>query len=294
MPPDISASRPESPADAYSELPAVGPYSAAIGSALITLVEPHVGHEQAYNRWYEDDHFFAGAMAMPWMFSGRRWVATRELRDLREPAKSAVMDPVDLGIYIATYWLTEGRYADHMRWTVGTNKRLLADGRVYLERDHIFTAFQEYLGVSYRDQAGPRDIHSLEFPYAGLIVEVIDAAEGRTAQDVVTWLREVRAPQVVAPQAGGPSPVAMGLYFTPLPLPEDRMSYVKQVEGLGRRVTVLWLTEVPAADAWDGAFRGAGEPGSPRSAPEALGRTELVAPFLPTLPGTETYIDQLR
>jgi hypothetical protein len=289
VPLDTSAPSVSSAPNPYSELPAVGPYDVAIGSALITLVEPHVGHEQTYNRWYEDDHFYAGCMAMPWMFSGRRWVATRELRDLREPAKSAVMDPVDLGIYIATYWLTEGRYEDHMRWTVGTNKRLLADGRVYLERDHIFTAFQEYLGVSYRDEAGPRDIHALEYPYSGLVVEVIDAAEGHTAQDVLTWLREVRAPQVMAA-----APVVMGLYFTPLPLPEDRMSYVKQVEGLGRRVTVLWFTEVPAVDAWDAAFRGAGVVGSPRSAPEGLGRTELVAPFLPTLPGSEMYIDQLR
>jgi len=62
----------------YSILPREGPYPAAIGSALITMVEPHEGHEQAYNRWYEDDHFYAGAMAMPWMFAGRRFVATRD------------------------------------------------------------------------------------------------------------------------------------------------------------------------------------------------------------------------
>ena len=53
----------------YSELAATGPYEAKIGSALITMVEPHVGHEYSYNRWYEDDHFNSGAMAMPWMFS---------------------------------------------------------------------------------------------------------------------------------------------------------------------------------------------------------------------------------
>ena len=34
----------------------------ALGSALFTLVEPHTGHEVAYNRWYERDHFYAGCM----------------------------------------------------------------------------------------------------------------------------------------------------------------------------------------------------------------------------------------
>src|SRR5690606_13438681 len=28
-----------------------------LGSALFTLVDPHRGHEVAYNRWYERDHF---------------------------------------------------------------------------------------------------------------------------------------------------------------------------------------------------------------------------------------------
>ena len=67
----------------YSTLPAEGPYDVEIGSALITMVEPHEGHEHAYNRWYEDDHFYSGAMAMPWMFAGRRWVAPTDLQALR-------------------------------------------------------------------------------------------------------------------------------------------------------------------------------------------------------------------
>jgi hypothetical protein len=46
---------------------------------------------------------------------------------------------------------------------------------------------------------------------------------------------------------------------------------------------------VPPTDCW-GAFSGAG------AAVEAAGagRIELAAPFLPTLPGTDVYVDQLR
>jgi hypothetical protein len=268
----------------YSQLPAVGPYEVAIGSALITMVEPHVGHDEAYNRWYEDDHFYAGVMAMPWAFAGRRWVATRDLQKLRIPKESAIANPIELGKYIGTYWLTAGRYDDHLRWTVATNQRLLPDGRIYLERDHVFTAFQQYLGAFYRDDAGPQDIHAMDYPYGGLVVEVIDAAEGKDTGQVLDFVRAERAP--LAFRSG----VAMGVAFTPYPLPEDRMSYVKQVEGLGRRVTVLWLTDEDPRASWDAAFAGA--VGQAEQA--GVGRTELVAPFIPTLPGTNRYVDELR
>jgi hypothetical protein len=265
----------------YSELPAVGPYESRIGAALITLVEPHPGHDRAYNRWYEDDHFFSGAMAMPWMFSGRRWVATRELQSLRYPADSSVAQPLDAGKYIATYWITQGRYPDHLRWTVATNQRLLPDGRIFQERTHVYTSFQDYLGPVYRDAEGPRDVHSLEYPYAGLVVEVIDAPSAADREALVTSLR-------ARPLAG--SPVSMGLLFAPMPLPADKMAYVKDVEGVGRRVTALWFTEIDPRSCWAAWFADVGA----NMASAGVGRVELAAPFIPTLPGTDTYVDELR
>ncbi len=79
------------------------------------MVEPHPGQEYAYNRWYEEDHFVAGATAMPWIVAGRRWVATRDPQLLRYPGPTAVARPVTAGCYLSTYWPTEGRYGDHMR-----------------------------------------------------------------------------------------------------------------------------------------------------------------------------------
>lgn len=146
----------ETRSDTYADLAALGPYGVRPGHALITLVEPHPGHEYAYNRWYEDDHYYAGAMAMPWMYAGRRWVATRDLQLLRRPEKSAVAEPVTAGCYLSTYWVTDGRYDDHMKWTVGINRRLNRDGRVYQDRTHVFTAFQDHEATVYRDgAAGP-------------------------------------------------------------------------------------------------------------------------------------------
>jgi hypothetical protein len=267
----------------YSTLPGEGPYETRIGSALITLVEPHEGHERAYNRWYEDDHFYSGAMAMPWMFAGRRWVATRSLQALRYPEASAIAQPLDAGKYLATYWITDGRYDDHLRWTVATNQRLLPDGRIYLDRTHVYTSFQTYTGAVYRDAEGPRDIHSLDHPYAGLVLEVIDSTDDRAALD--RWLREEHLP---ARMIG--SGAAMTLVFEPIPLPEDRMSYVEDVPGLERRLTLLTLTDALAADCWATTFAGTG------AAVEqaGVGRVELAAPFLPTIPGTDTYVEELR
>jgi len=269
--------------DPYVQIAAKRPNEVGVGGALITLVEPDPGFEHAYNRWYEDDHFYSGAMAMPWMFAGRRWVAPTNLQALRYPDDSLIAQPLSAGKYISLYWITEGRYDDHLRWSVASNQRFLPNGRIYLDRTHVYTSFQSYRGVVYRDgERGPRDIHSLDYPYRGLVVEVVDATDDRDALE--RWLREECLP---ARLAG--SPMAMTLLFAPNPLPADKMSYVEDVPGLDRRITLLSLTEVPPDECVD-AWQGLGD----AVAASGLGRVELAAPFYPTLPGTDTYVDQLR
>src|SRR5262245_7274788 len=267
---------------AYSTLPAEGPYDVVIGSALITMVEPHEGHEHAYNRWYEDDHFYSGAMAMPWMFAGRRWVAPTNLQALRYPDDSLIAQPLSTGKYISLYWITEGRYDDHLRWSVASNQRFLPNGRIYLDRTHVYTSFQSYRGVVYRDEAGPRDIHSLDYPYRGLVVEVVDASDDRDALE--RWLRGEYLPTRLAG-----SPIAMTLLFAPNPLPADKMSYVEDVPGLERRITLLSFTEVPPDESVE-AWRGLGD----AVAESRLGRAELGGSCDATLSAREADSEQLR
>ncbi|MES4886685.1 hypothetical protein [Streptomyces sp. NPDC096012] len=272
--------------EVYAELAAVGPYGVRPGHALITMVEPHPGHEYAYNRWYEDDHYYAGAMAMPWMYAGRRWVATRDLQLLRRPERSAVAQPVTAGCYLSTYWITAGRYADHMKWTVAINKRLNRDARVHHARTHVFTAFQDHETTVYRDgAAGPRDVHALDHPYAGLVLEVVDAESAQRRAELLRWLRARHLPRRLA---GSPS--AMVTVFRPTPLPGDRMTYVKQVEGVDTRLTLLWFLERDPRECWEEHFTGL----EADIAGSGLGRLELVAPFIPTIPGTDTYVGELR
>ncbi|MEU4926523.1 hypothetical protein AB0G54_08455 [Streptomyces yokosukanensis] len=272
--------------ETYAELAARGPYGVHPGHALITMVEPHPGHEYAYNRWYEDDHYYAGAMAMPWMYAGRRWVATRDLQLLRRPEKSAVAQPVTAGCYLSTYWITDGRYDDHMKWTVAINKRLNRDARVHHDRTHVFTAFQDHETTVYRDgAAGPRDFHALDHPYAGLVLEVIDSESAAQRSELLHWLREDHLPRRLAG-----SPAALVTVFRPTPLPGDRMTYVKQVEGTDTRLTLLWFLQTDPRECWAEHFTGFDEDVTAAG----LGRVELVAPFVPTIPGTDTYVDRLR
>ncbi|MFJ6725819.1 hypothetical protein ACIQPQ_12990 [Streptomyces sp. NPDC091281] len=276
----------ETRSDTYAELAAVGPYGVHPGHALITLVEPHPGHEYAYNRWYEDDHYYAGAMAMPWIFAGRRWVAPRDLRLLRRPEESVVARPVTTGCYLSVYWITEGRYDDHMRWTVTVNKRLNRDARVHRARTHVLTAFHDHEATVYRDgAAGPRDRHALDHPYAGLVLQVIDADSAERRADLLDWLTARHLPRRLTG-----SPAALVTVFRPTPLPGDRMTYVRQVEGVDTRLTLLWFLETDPREAWGDHFAGLEE----AVTGEHLGRTELLAPFIPTVPGTDRYVDQLR
>jgi hypothetical protein len=219
---------------------------------------------------------------MPGRVFGTHRVAPVPYQQVRYPADSVVAQPVEAGKYISTYWITDGQYENHLRWAVGTNHRLFADERVYLERDHTFTSFQRYRGPIYRDADGPRDIHALDYPYGGLVLEVIDAPDAESREQLLEWLGTERVPR-------SGSPVAMGTVFAPMPLPADKQPYVKDVEGLDTRLTILWFTEGDSLDAWD-EFADAGD----RVAATGLGRVELMAPFTPTLPGTEKYVDELR
>lgn len=226
-------------------------------------------------------------MAMPWMYAGRRWVATRDLQLLRRYSRSRRSpSPSPCGCYLSTYWVTEGRYDDHMKWTVGINKRLNRDGRVYQDRTHVFTAFQDHEATVYRDgAAGPRDFHALDHPYTGLVLQVIDAESAEQRAELLEWLRSRHLPKRLAG-----SPAALVTIFRPTPLPGDRMTYVKQVEGVDTRLTLLWFLEADPRDCWEGYFAGL----DVAVEEVGLGKVELVAPFIPTVPGTDKYVDRLR
>ena len=173
-----------------------------------------------------------GAMAMPWMFSCRRFVSPTFLQHLRGPQGSRVAQPLEAGKYIGIYWINEGRLEDHEQWALGSNYRLHAEGRGSYrgaghdpieERRHVFTSFSDYLGPVYRDDAVPRDMHTLVQPYQGLVVQVVDATNDRAELDA--WLTSTYLPSVVRGRN------AVATRFAPRPLPGDKLAHVRGLDG---------------------------------------------------------------
>jgi hypothetical protein len=256
-----------------------------ISGALITMVEPDVGAEHAYNRWYEDDHFFWGAMVGPWVFSGRRWVATRDLQLLRFPEDSPVAQPVTAGCYISTYWWAAGHFEDVKRWSAPAMRdNLYPKGRGFDGRQHIYTSNSTFEFTTVRaDLPRMRAEHAFLHPFAGMVVEVVDVADGTDRDALIAALRDTVIPGQLE------APLAMAVAFTPQaggssgPIPRVPGPY-----GPGRVLTLLWFLQDDPRTCWS-RFR-------THTATYAAAGGSLVfaAPFVPTIVGTDTYVDQLR
>lgn len=159
-----------------------------VGAMLFTLVDPTPGFEVAYNRWYERDHFYGGVMVGPGTLSGRRWVATRALKDLRFPTEpsghSPVTNPIDAGSFLATYFIDAASVANHFAWASEEVHKLYAAGRGFEERTHAHTVLYTMRAAHHRDVA-PIPAHlALDHPYAGLASIHVDRADGVSTTDL--------------------------------------------------------------------------------------------------------------
>jgi hypothetical protein len=256
-----------------------------LGSALFTLVEPHRGHEVAYNRWYERDHFYAGCMIGPWYFAGRRWVCTRDLKDLRLGGDDAGAPPLFgddlLGSYLALYWTLKGRFRDNTDWSTRQVHWLHDNGRMFAERDHIHTLLYLYNGAEARDADGVPPELALDHPFRGLAAVVVErsgAADG-----------DAPAPPRPALPAGGPAALVLG--FRAVPLPPDAPVTQPGTEGVERRELQLWFADAEPGgeDGWWPAVADY----AAQVAASGAGVVRWASPFVPTVPGTDTYTDQL-
>ncbi len=264
----------------------VGDYPVKVGSMLLTMVDPHRGFEQAYNRWYERDHFYAGCMIGPFLFAGSRWVATREMKDLRwSDGEEQVADPIDRGSYVAIYWEELGHHDDHNDWARTQVRWLYSNHRGFPERTHAHTVLFDHIAAMYRDEDPVPIELALDHGYDGIVIAWFDANDGdaadlhaRLSQDLLPGLlagstidnasswtphegenAERNEPMDLGSRAGGP----------------ERLVQLFFVNGDVRASLDRLRTYTDAVEA------------------QGLARTRLVAPFLRTVVGTDTYVDQL-
>jgi hypothetical protein len=255
-----------------------------VGSMLFTMVDPDRGHEVAYNRWYERDHFYGGCLVGPWLFAGRRFVATRALKDLRFPAGSPFASPLDAGSYLAIYWIHAGHVGEHLKWAGQQVRWLYGAGRGFEARTHAHTGLYDLVSVAYRD-ADPVPLElSLDHSFAGLAVLVLEPAGG----GAVEALEEARRAVLLAPG----SPAASCSSFAVRRSARAREAEVPMALGSeggsdDRIVQLVFLEAEPA-----GAFEVCRDYAAAVDAGGAAS-VSFAAPFLPTDVGTDRYTDQL-
>lgn len=247
-----------------------------LGGALVTLVEPHEGHEVAYNRWYERDHFYAGCMIGAWTISGARFVATRDLKDLRAPDSTIAPDPL-AGSYLSLYWVLAGKFGEWMDWGTRQVKHLIDEDRMFPHRDHVHTVMYRFAAeVPGRDDGVPVEL-ALDRRAPSLVMTVVDRAEGVESAAVAEWWgANAPAHEVTA-------------VFDPVPMPTDAPSDVPAERTAGRTLLLAFVDD-DVATSWGATW--AGVPAGLADA--GLGTAAFHGPFKGTVPGTDTYADQLR
>lgn len=255
-----------------------------LGQAMIVMIEPDRDPERLaeYNRWYEHDHVYSGVVAGPGAFSYARFAATRELKDLRYPASSAIAQPVDKGSYLSFFYLLAGRAEEHYAWSFPESARLGEEGRMNSDRELVSLSLYDFLGsVNREGWPVPAEI-SLDHRYPGVVALWIDRATSASRDDLVRWLIESQLPALTQSKASG---VAQALVFASRDFP----GLPGTGTAVGDRLLVACFLDVDPREVWHSSFADLGD----AVAGSGLGSLALAAPFIATVPGTATYSDQL-
>ena len=143
----------------------------ALEGVVYTLVDVHPGHDEDFERWYENDHFYAGGTLGPSVLSGRRWYAPRTLRESRWVSPDCLLPDPYAGTNLATYWLTAGGLDAFYDWIRPELGVLRAAGRMFADRTHVNT--DGYRLESVVDTPAPSAVRphvALDHPFPGLFV----------------------------------------------------------------------------------------------------------------------------
>lgn len=260
------------------------PAEVKVGTVLVSLLDPDRGQEVAFHRWYERDHFFSGCMVGEHFFSGRRYVATRGLKDVRLPALGAMLPDVRAGSYLALYWILAGHHDEAQDWATVRVKALHAHDRMFSMRKPVHAGFYAARFALSHDPDGVPVELALEHPYAGVGLTMFEASESVGREKLAAALEQDLLPATLSPY--GPS---LCLATAPLPIGDDMPAYVERPRGLDRRILLFTFHPEDPARTLPGWTRTLDE----RIGKAGLGRLLLSAPFIPTIPGSDRYADDL-
>jgi hypothetical protein len=255
-----------------------------LGHAMIVMIEPDRDPERLaeWNRWYEHDHVYSGVVAGPGAFSYGRFVATRELKDLRYPDPSDIAQPVAKGSYLSFFYLLAGQVEEHYAWSFPETQRLGEQGRMNGDRELVSLSLYDFVGsVNREGWPVPAEI-SLDHRYPAVVAVWLDRAATASLDDLTSWLLETQLPAVLQNKEAG---VAQALVFSTRDFP----GLPGTGTAVGDRLLVACFLDADPREVWRTSFADFGDAvdGS------GLGSVALAAPFIGTIPRTSTYSDQL-
>lgn len=251
-----------------------------LGTMLWVFTDPHRGHELAYNRWYERDHYYAGCMIGEYTVAGSRWVATRRHKDVRLPSTGTTMPfERDAGSYACLYFVLDGHHDEWDAWAAPAMHELYAQDRGFAARTHYNTGFYRLDWRSYRDpDPVPLEL-ALDHRYAGMVALFIDADDPAAtdawfADHLDGWLKD--------------SPVASLMTLSSVPLSDQKPGFIDaDPKAANRRLQIHFVEDDPLScwDRFDSLVSDLEQSGT--------GTAAFAAPFIPTVVGTDRYIDEL-
>jgi hypothetical protein len=254
-----------------------------VGSILWVYIDPHKGQEQAFNRWYERDHYYAGCMIGSYQFAGSRWVAPKRLKDLRYPAGDEIGFNTADGSYACVYYILDGHHQDWLEWSTPQALWLYSEDRGFNSRTHYNTGTFGYEWRAYRDSDPVPLELALDHHYQGLVSLFVQRNDDVSQDQIDAWFDSYLPGWLAG------SPVAIVSQWANIPLLATKSSFVPDEHpAMARRRLQLHFLETDPADAWE-QYRALG------AALEAsgLGHIILAAPFLPTVVGTDAHANEL-
>jgi hypothetical protein len=255
-----------------------------LGFATMVLHDPDKGYEAAFNRWYERDHFYGAGMFAPYTFGGQRWVATKRLKDLRYPDQGPFDGGIRAGSYLTFMWIQAGHLKEEQGWVAEEHHKLVAAGRTFAHRSMQTVTVQQYVGGAFRDPDGVPAELALDHRYPGLCWTSIDRTGDVPLDKLTSTLLEETLPSAMVG-----TPIAMTLVFTPKPKDPWWPDDAPDVPGVGDRLVLVQFLETDPVDCWEESLAGLGN----TLEGTGMARTLYVAPFIPTVPGTDMYTDEL-
>ncbi len=253
-----------------------------VGSMLWVFTDPHRGHEFAYNRWYERDHYYAGCMIGANNFAGSRWVATRRHKDARFPDHPDMPFARDAGSYACVYYMLDGAHESWLEWSTPQALELYELDRGFNSRTHYNTGTYRYEWRAYRDRDPVLLEMAPDYRYPGMVAMWVEAAEGVEQARIDDWFDGNLSAWIAD------TPVANVSSWSYIPLLPTKAEFVPDDPEGARRTFLLQFVEGDPLDSWEQQHRLADA-----LAASGLAQIVFAAPFIATKIGTDAYIDEL-